>query len=72
MSTIASTHVLTADRFRVFHYEGEIKSLASSGGIDAYVVSTEEGFSPLGSNLSFLADDLAVSALEIRRLADWK
>ncbi len=71
MNTITSSHVLTAERFRVFHYDGEIKSLALSGGIDAYVVSTEEGFSPLGSNLSFLADDLGVSALEIRRLADW-
>ena len=71
MNIIAPDHVLTAERFRVFHYQGEIKSLALTGGIDAYVVSTEEGFSPLGSNLNFLADELGVSALEIRGLADW-
>jgi len=71
MKITAPNHVLSAERFRVFHYEGEIKSLALSGCIDAYVVSTEEGFSPLGSNLKFLADDLGVSAQEIRRLADW-
>lgn len=51
--------------------QGECKTLAPGGAIDAYIVSTETGFSPLGSNGRFLSSDLDIPENEIRRLADW-
>jgi len=39
--------------------------------VDAYIVATEDGFSPLGMNLRFLSDDLGVPISEIKRLANW-
>lgn len=51
--------------------QGECKALAPEGMIDAYIVSTETGFSPLGSNGRFLSSDLGIPENEIRQLADW-
>ena len=51
--------------------QGECKTLAPEGLIDAYIVTTETGFSPLGSNGRFLSSDLDIPENEIRRLADW-
>jgi hypothetical protein len=39
--------------------------------VDAYIVATEDGLSPLGMNLRFLSEDLGVPVAEIKRLADW-
>lgn len=44
---------------------------AREGTVDAYIVATEDGFSPLGMNLRFLSEDLGVPVAEIKRLADW-
>ena len=49
---------------------GELKALAP-GEIDAYVVSTETGFSPLGSNSRFISAELGIPVSEIATLADW-
>ena len=49
---------------------GELKALAP-GEIDAYVVSTETGFSPLGSNIRFISAELGIPVSEIAALADW-
>ena len=51
--------------------EDGLKSLARAGRIDAFIVATEDGFSPLGSNRSFLSSDLGIPEQEISRLADW-
>ena len=71
MVPIAVLESRQSRRVSVDFYSGEIKTFASEAKIDAYIVSTEEGFSPLGSNLRFLASDIDVSAKEIKRLADW-
>jgi len=55
----------------ISYYWGEIKTIASEAKVDAYIVATENGFSPLGSNLRFLATELGVPEKEIARLADW-
>lgn len=49
---------------------GDFKSLEPTEA-DTYVVSSETGFSPLGSNERFLSQELAIPVPEIRRLADW-
>lgn len=51
--------------------EDGLTSLARAGRVDAFIVATEDGFSPLGSNLSFLSSDLGIPEQEIKRLADW-
>ena len=71
MVPIAVLESRQGGRVSVAYYSGEIKTLASDAKIDAYIVSTEEGFSPLGSNLRFLASDIGVPEKEIKRLADW-
>jgi len=48
-----------------------LKPLVADGKVDAYIVSTEDGFSPLGLNRSFLATELGIPEDEIKRLADW-
>lgn len=48
-----------------------VKRMAENSQLDAYIVSTEEGFSPLGSNCSFLSHDLGIPETEIRNLARW-
>jgi hypothetical protein len=51
--------------------ELDIIELFESGEIDTYLVSTEDGFSPLGMAREFLAKDLGWSQEEIKKLADW-
>ncbi len=53
------------------YFSGPIKAYALSANVDAYIVSTEEGFSPLGSNLAFLSEDLGVPEEQLRQLANW-
>jgi len=48
-----------------------MRSVASEAKFDAYIVSSEDGFSPLGSNRSFLAAELCVPEGEISKLAAW-
>jgi hypothetical protein len=50
---------------------GELEPCACAGLADAYVVATENGFSPLGINLPFICADLDIPRDEIARLADW-
>lgn len=48
------------------------EGLAKRGEADVAIVSTEDGFSPLGGSSRFFEEDLGVSyAEEIRPLADW-
>jgi len=42
-----------------------------SGDCDTFIVSTLDGFSPLGSSRDFLSADLAIPDDEIRWLANW-
>jgi hypothetical protein len=50
---------------------GRLEPLVRQGMVDAYIVATEDGFSPLGMNLRFLSDDLGVPITEIKDLANW-
>ncbi len=47
------------------------QTLAENASIDACIVSTEDGFSPLGCSRDFFALDLGISEKEIRELANW-
>lgn len=71
MVPIAILESRQGGRVSVAYFSGEIKTLAPVAKIDAYIVSTENGFSPLGSNLRFLASAIGVPENEISRLANW-
>ncbi|MBU6402501.1 MAG: hypothetical protein KGS61_19445, partial [Verrucomicrobia bacterium] len=45
--------------------------LAQSGEVDAFIVATEDGFSPLGAARGFFADDLGRRETDIAELANW-
>lgn len=71
MDPIAVLESRYGRRISLNYSSEEIRNLVSKGMIDAYIASTEDGFSPLGSNRCFLAADLGVPEAEISRLADW-
>lgn len=50
---------------------GRLKPLVLSQQADTYIVATEDGFSPLGRERSFLATELGIPEGEIRNLANW-
>lgn len=71
MQAIAALESKAGGRTSIDFDAGSLEPLARSGKVDAYVVATEDGFSPLGVNLRFLSDDLGIPIGEIKRLADW-
>ncbi|MDP1527021.1 MAG: hypothetical protein Q8M20_14510 [Rhodocyclaceae bacterium] len=54
-----------------YDLHASFKELAERGEADVAIVSTEDGFSPLGISKEFFAADLGVPVKEISRLADW-
>lgn len=54
-----------------YNFNTYFKELAERGEADACIVSTEDGFSPLGRSRDFFASDLGIPVAEIKRLADW-
>jgi len=71
MNPIATLESRHGRRISLAYSSEGIKTLVSNGMVDVYIASTEDGFSPLGSNRRFLAADLGVPEAEISRLADW-
>jgi hypothetical protein len=71
MEPIAVFESRLGDKVPIFYYSGEIKTLSTVSDIDAYIVSTEDGFSPLGSNRRFLSSALGIPEKEIQQLANW-
>ena len=71
MKTIATLQARHGQLTTITFDPGSLKPLARNGLIDAFIVATEDGFSPLGSERSFLSADLGISESEIRQLADW-
>lgn len=71
MHTIAKLESRQGGRTSVAYDGGRLDSHARAAQVDAYVVASEDGFSPLGQNLRFLSDDLGVPVPEIKRLAAW-
>jgi len=55
-----------------FNFDFSFESLAHGGYADSFIVSTEQGFSPLGAASTFLQTDLGISYDgEIRESARW-
>lgn len=71
MELIAALESKSGKQTSIYFHHGKLKSLGPEEHVDAYIVSTEDGFSPLGSNRGFLSSDLDIPVNEIARLADW-
>lgn len=54
-----------------YDFSSSFEELAERGDVDCFIVSTEDGFSPLGANRDFFAADLGIDDGDIRRIADW-
>lgn len=54
-----------------YEFGENLSTLARTGRVDTPIISTEDGFSPLGRNRSFLSSDLDIPENEIQRLANW-
>ena len=55
-----------------FDFTAMFETVTSRGEADLAIVSSEQGFSPLGTSSNFFERDLKISySAEIRRLADW-
>lgn len=54
-----------------YDFQSSFQTLTERSEADVCIVSTEDGFSPLGRSREFFAADLGISAAEIKHLADW-
>lgn len=54
-----------------YDFSSSLEDLVQRGDVDCYIMSTEDGFSPLGRLRGFLAQELRVSEHDIGNLADW-
>jgi hypothetical protein len=72
MTLLAALESRQGERTSIEYEFGEsLATLALAGRVDVFIVSSEDGFSPLGRNLSFLSSDLDIPEIEIQRLANW-
>lgn len=55
----------------VVGHNPDFKALVEAGECDTYIVSTEDGFSPLGLAKTLLSSDLGIPQSEIGFWADW-
>ena len=54
-----------------YDFESSLESLVEAGLIDCCIVSSEDGFSPLGAARDFFAQELGIEVNKIRKIADW-
>ncbi len=71
MAVLAELRSQHGVRTSIEFEEGGLSALSRAGRVDVFIVSTEDGFSPLGANRSFLSSDLGIPENEISQLADW-
>lgn len=71
-STLCRLSLHASDTIIQYDFTAIFQDLAKRGEADAVIVSTEEGFSPLGASREFFERDLGISYDdEIRPLARW-
>lgn len=71
MEPIAVLESRQGGRVPISFYSGGIEPLVLDSKVDAYIVATEDGFSPLGFNREFIASELCIPEDEIEMLAYW-
>lgn len=54
-----------------FDAELGLVELAEARQVDALIIGSEDGFTPLGRFRTFIAEDLGIPEAEIRKLANW-
>ena len=54
-----------------YDFSSSLEELVQQGHIDCCIVSTEDGFSPLGASRKFFSSELGIDEDDISRLADW-
>ena len=54
-----------------YDFNSSLEKLVQQGDVDCHIVSTENGFSPLGSSIHFFASELDIAEADICKLADW-
>ena len=53
-----------------FDFESTFDHLVQTGDVDSFIVSCEDGFSPLGNARGFFAKEIGLSEREISKLAE--
>ena len=74
MASVDTYLVINSEKFSTkicYDFRSSLSALAKDAEVDAAILSTEDGFSPLGASRRFFQDDLGISEDGIRRLADW-
>jgi hypothetical protein len=54
-----------------YDFASSFEDLVMRGDADSFIVSTEDGFSPLGMARKFFAETLGIDQSAIRKIADW-
>lgn len=54
-----------------YDFSSSPEELVQRGDVECFIVSTEDGFSPLGASRRFFSNELGIVEEVIRELADW-
>jgi hypothetical protein len=54
-----------------YNFTSPLEEIVQRGEADCYIVSTEDGFSPLGAARRFISTSLGIDENVIRKIADW-
>ncbi len=54
-----------------YDFNSSFEALAERGEVDCFIVSSEDGFSPLGSARRFFSHDLGIDEKQISDVANW-
>jgi len=72
MNTLADMHSKNSAATLVgYDFSNSLEELVRREKIDCYIVSTEDGFSPLGTSKQFISNELGICEHDISALANW-
>ncbi len=54
-----------------YDFDSSFENLTERGEADCFIISTEDGFSPLGAAKAFFSKDLGISKTTFQKLANW-
>ena len=72
MNKLAELHAKNGTTTLVgYDFSSSLEELVRQELVDCYIVSTEDGFSPLGTSKEFISHELGIAKSDIGELADW-
>ena len=72
MNKLALIETETGNTIEIgYDFKSKLSKLVYGDEVDFAIISTENGFSPLGGNIDFISSELNIDRQEIARIANW-